>query len=129
MHMPSGSVPFGAGVSRVKRPVVAVVGLFLALPFAAALSDSPAHMKADLTIEDVQVAPANPGRLRVRVANQGLSPAVETQLMRLYHRGGDVEARSAVVPMLETGERQWLVVEGGALQQEADKANNSAEFP
>lgn len=102
-------------------------------------------MKADLTIESVQVAPANPGRLRVRVANQGLSPAVETEITLVYQRGGDTEVRSAVVPMLQTGERQWLVVEGGSLLREADKvllhiddpdrvdesdeANNGAEFP
>jgi subtilase family serine protease len=127
------------------RLVVAVVGLFAALPLASALPDGAAHMKADLTIEDVQVAPANPGRLRVRVANQGLSPAVETQLTLIYQRGADVEVRSAVVPMLKTGERQWLVVEGGSLLRQADKvllqiddpdrvdesdeANNGAEFP
>jgi subtilase family serine protease len=126
------------------RVVGAVAGLLVILPFATALPDGAVHMKADLTIEDVQVAPANPGRLRVRVANQGLSPAVETQLMLIYHRGGDVETRSAVVPMLQTGERQWLVVEGGTLLREADKvlvriddpdrvnesdeANNSVEF-
>jgi subtilase family serine protease len=127
------------------RPVVAVAGLFAVLPLAMALPDGADHMKADLTIEAVQVAPANPGRLRVKVANQGLSPAVETQLVLIYHHGDDVAVRSAVVPLLETGERQWLVVEGGTLLREADKvllriddpdrvdesdeANNGAEFP
>jgi subtilase family serine protease len=123
----------------------AILGLCAALPLAAASPGDATHMQADLTIESVQVAPANPGRLRVRVANQGLSPAVETQLTLMYRRGGDAEVRSAVVPMLQTGERQWLVVEGGSLLREADKvllkiddpdrvaesdeANNGAEFP
>ena len=131
--------------SLVERPLGGVVCLFAALPLAAALPEGAAHMKADLTIETVQVAPANPGRLRVRVSNQGLSPAVETQLTLVYQRGGDAEVRSAVVPMLQTGERQWLVVEAGSLLREADKvllhiddpdrvdesdeANNGAEFP
>jgi subtilase family serine protease len=134
-----------ANPARWMRPVVAVAGLFAVLPLAMALPDGADHMKADLTIEAVQVAPANPGRLRVKVANQGLSPAVETQLVLIYHHGDDVAVRSAVVPLLETGERQWLVVEGGTLLREADKvllriddpdrvdesdeANNGAEFP
>lgn len=142
--------PIGLPVRHRRASLVlnllgALVGLCAILPPATASPEGAAHMKADLTIESVQVAPANPGRLRVRVANQGLSPAVETLLTLIYQRGGDSEVRSAVVPMLQTGERQWLVVEAGSQLREADKvllhiddpdrvdesdeANNGAEFP
>ena len=121
---------------------ISVLLLLLSCPAGPAHS---APLQPDLTIEDLQVAPANPGRLRVRVANQGLSPAVETWLKVHYHRYGEVVVRTAAVPALETGERQWLVVEGGALLIDADavtvriddpdrvieseEGNNEAEFP
>lgn len=82
---------------------------------------NPQAVQADLTIEDAQLAPANPNRLRVRVANRGLAPAVETHLTLVYHRAGKATAMTAPVPLLQAGERHWLIVEVGAPLAEADQ--------
>jgi len=82
---------------------------------------NPHAVQADLTIEDAQLAPANPNRLRVRVANRGLAPAVETEVTLVYHRKGKATAMVAPVPLLQAGERQWLIVEVGAPLAEADQ--------
>lgn len=83
--------------------------------FAASSGEwNPHAVQADLTIEDAQLAPANPNRLRVRVANRGLAPAVETNITLVYHRNGKATSMVAPVPLLQAGERQWLIVEVGA---------------
>lgn len=90
--------------------------------FAAGSGEwNPHAVQADLTIEDAQLAPANPNRLRVRVANRGLAPAVETHLTLVYHRAGKATAMTAPVPLLQAGERQWLIVEVGAPLAAADQ--------
>ena len=90
--------------------------------FAAGSGEwNPHAVQPDLTIEDAQLAPANPNRLRVRVANRGLAPAVDTHLTLVYHRAGKATAMTAPVPLLQAGERQWLIVEVGAPLAAADE--------
>lgn len=70
-----------------------------------------ASLRPDLVIVDAQVAPANPTRLRVRVANRGLAPAAET-LIQIYCDTDDGPVTQiAAVPMLRAGERHWFVLE------------------
>jgi subtilase family serine protease len=98
--------------------------------FAAGTGEwNPHSLQPDLTIEDAQLAPANPSRLRVRVANRGLAPAVETQITLVYHRNGKATAMVAAVPLLQTGERQWLIVEIGAPLAEADQISLRIDEP
>lgn len=70
-------------------------------------------MKADLVIEDVQNLSSNPTRLRIKVANAGHAPAVESRLKVVLgdHNGRQLASRVVVAPLLKAGERQWLVVE------------------
>jgi hypothetical protein len=91
--------------------------------WVAAVRADPNHaaLQPDLVIEDAQVAGANPNRLRVRVANRGLAPAVETQLTLVYQRGGESATMAAPIPLLLAGERQWFIVEVGASLVEADQ--------
>jgi hypothetical protein len=88
---------------------------------AIAAGWDPDAVQPDLTIEDAQLAPANPNRLRVRVANRGLGPAVATEMTLIYHRDGKATAMVAPVPLLQAGERQWLIVEVGAPLAAADE--------
>jgi hypothetical protein len=74
---------------------------------------SPGALQPDLVIEDAQVAGANPNRLRVRVANRGLAPAVETEITLVYQRGEESATMAAPIPQLLAGERQWFIVEVG----------------
>jgi hypothetical protein len=77
-------------------------------------------LQPDLVIVDAQVAPANPNRLRVRVANQGLAAAADTRMELRYHRNGKAWPMSAAVPSLRAGERLWLILEVGAAPANAD---------
>jgi hypothetical protein len=81
----------------------------------------PGALQPDLVIEDAQVAGANPDRLRVRVGNRGLAPAVETQITLTYQRGEESATMTAPIPLLQAGERQWFIVEIGASPAEADR--------
>lgn len=90
---------------------------------------TPTALQPDLVIEDAQVAGANPNRLRVRVANRGLAPAVETQLTLVYQRGGESATMAAPIPLLLAGERQWFIVEVGASLAEADRVDLHIDEP
>ena len=70
-------------------------------------------MRADLLIEDVQNLSSNPTRLRIKIANAGHAPAVESRLKVVLgdHGGRQLASRVVVAPLLKAGERQWLVVE------------------
>lgn len=92
------------------------------LLLAAVIVPAGAHpLHPDLVIEDVQVAAAQPTRLRVKVANQGLVIAPQSQIRVYFHHRGSVLERITTVPRLETGERQWLVIEAGSTMAGADK--------
>lgn len=113
---------------------VACCALALAIPWwsafaAASRGLNPGVLQPDLVIVDVQAVPATPNRLHVRVANQGLAPAAETQMEVVYARGGKATAAIAAVPMLQTGERQWLVVEVGASPTRADSLTLRIDEP
>jgi hypothetical protein len=105
------------------------------LPLSAAMSGElrlepiQSALQPDLVIVDAQVAPANPNRLRVRVANQGLAPAAETRMELRYHSGGKASAMSAEVPSLQAGERQWLILEVGAPPANADAVTLRIDEP
>jgi hypothetical protein len=112
-------------VFRVSAPPAFALALALAPgpSWVAAVSAdlSPGALQPDLVIEAAEVAGANPNRLRVRVANQGLAPAVETQLTLVYQRGGESAQMAAPIPLLQAGERRWFIVEVGAPLLEADR--------
>ena len=86
-------------------------------------------LQPDLVIVDAQVAPANPNRLRVRVANQGLAPAAETRMELLYLSGGNASPMSAAVPSLQAGQRHWLIIEVGAPPANADAVTLRIDEP
>jgi subtilase family serine protease len=89
--------------------------IFLAIESFAASS----RVKADLFIEDVQLTPSRPTQLRVRVANQGLLAATQTE-MQVYIEGSNgTEEITAPVPLLKAGDRQWLVIYVGSTVAEA----------
>jgi hypothetical protein len=119
-------------IAVLRRPAFCALSVALcAGPVIAAGAGgwNPGAVQPDLTIEDAQLAPANPNRLRVRVANRGLAPAVETQITLVYHRNGKATAMVAAVPLLQTGERQWLIVEVGAPLAEADQISLRIDEP
>lgn len=89
----------------------------------------PGALQPDLVIEDAQIAGANPNRLRVRVANRGLAPAVETQITLVYQRGEESATMAAPIPLLLAGERQWFIVEVGASLVEADRVDLRIDEP
>jgi subtilase family serine protease len=91
----------------------AIAALLFAASATANAGPGTFPLRPDLVIVDVQVAQANPTRLRIRVANQGLAPAAETQIEIACHTDRGVLTRVAAVPMLGTGERQWFLVEAG----------------
>lgn len=111
----------------MKRPVLHALALAMAsVPGPASVAAISAGLNSgalrpDLVIEDAQVAGANPNRLRVRVANRGLAPAVETQITLTYQRGEESALIVAPIPLLQAGERQWFIVEVGASLTEADR--------
>jgi len=77
------------------------------------------RVKADLFIEDVQLTPSRPTQLRVRVANQGLLAATQTEL-QVYLEGPEgPQTITAPVPLLKAGDRQWLVIYVGSPLAEA----------
>lgn len=86
-------------------------------------------LQPDLVIVDARVAPANPNRLRVRVANQGFAPAAETRMELLYHSGGKASPMSAAVPSLQAGQRHWLILEVGAPPAKADAVTLRIDEP
>jgi subtilase family serine protease len=86
-------------------------------------------LQPDLVIVDVQVAPANPNRLRVRVANQGLAPAADTRMELVYQAGGRATPMGAAVPSLKAGERRWLIVEVGAPPTNAEAVTLRIDEP
>jgi hypothetical protein len=119
-------------IAVLRKPAFCALSVALcAGPAIAAGSGewNPHAVQADLTIEDAQLAPANPNRLRIRVANRGLAPAVETQLTLVYYRAGKATAMVAPVPLLQAGERQWLIVEVGAPLAEADEVELQIDQP
>ena len=101
----------------------------MGLPADLTIEPIRSVLQPDLVIVDAQVAPANPDRLRVRVANQGLAPAAETRIELVYRRGNGETAMSAAVPFLESGERQWLIFEVGAPLAEADEVSLRIDEP
>jgi hypothetical protein len=110
----------------VSTPVPAAFALTLAFvlgpAWVAAVSADlgSGALQPDLVIEDAQVAGSSPNRLRVRVANRGLAPAVETQITLVYHRGEESALMAAPIPLLLAGQRQWFIVEVGASLAGAD---------
>ena len=86
-------------------------------------------LQPDLVIVDAQVAPANPNRLRVRVANQGLAPAADTRMELVYQAGGRATPMGAAVPSLKAGERRWLIVEVGAPPTNAEAVTLRIDEP
>lgn len=117
---------------RMRRAAFcALAAAVFAGPLLAAGSGdwNPHAVQPDLTIEDAQLAPANPNRLRVRVANRGLAPAVETQLTLVYYRASETTAMAAPVPQLQAGERHWLIVEVGMPLAEADQVTLRIDEP
>lgn len=117
----SSPPPLGsAAVTRLGAS--AALLLFFSVPAESGRADPiRSTLQPDLVIVDVQSVPANPNRLRVRVANQGLAPAVESWMELVYVRGGKATPMSAAVPLLQAGERQWLVFEMGAPAADADR--------
>lgn len=87
---------------------------------AGAAAATPPQILPDLAIVDAQFAAANPDRLRIRVANLGLAPAVESRIELTYWQGGAKTTMSAAVPRLLAGERQWLAMVVGMLPAEVD---------
>lgn len=118
-------------IPRFARIALPLLALAQGSPLVADLAIEPIRsaLQPDLVIVDAQVAPANPNRLRVRVANQGLAPAAETRIELVYRRASRETAMSAAVPFLETGERQWLIFEVGAPLAEADEIRLRIDEP
>ncbi|HMB59745.1 MAG TPA: CARDB domain-containing protein [Xanthomonadales bacterium] len=77
------------------------------------------RVKADLFIEDVQLTPSRPTQLRVRVANQGLLAATQTELQVYMEGPAGSQTITAPVPLLKAGDRQWLVIYVGSPLAEA----------
>lgn len=109
-------------MTRARNSFVIAAMRLVGVLVAAITFHASAHpLHPDLVIEDVQVAAAQPTQLRVKVANQGLVIAPQSQLRVYFHRGAAVQDRITTVPRLETGERQWLVIEAGPTLVGADK--------
>jgi hypothetical protein len=68
---------------------------------------------ADLVIEEVQPSPAVPTKLFVKVTNNGTAASTPTNLKALRWVGNQSSARGTLVPVVEPGQSQVVLVELG----------------